>query len=497
MTRGLSIRRRSPPGASTLLLTLLVAATIVLTAAPPASAASAGANIERDPSLLEPIPSCTVTTAKELFITDTSVVDDCFRTTWTGTCPTPVLPATRGAWTFGKLVEGLAGTSNPSSVSAFVRRWLNTWNADQTINSDFVPKRTNIQSLVISPWETASGSTTLDMTKAPFRLLAIVFRFDLRNASGGYSGTNTAGEARFVFGVLNANGGSTLFTVIFEYGLDVSECADIQAWAQAAHGLGSLPFGDDYNAALQSITDQFTAIGASPNKLNGSAINQVRTNEIALAFPWELREFHLKKVAVATKEPIPVAQSVTPGFTSAGTTVGDSQLAGTTYRIDLAQATVAQTPDRGLQGQQIIADYINTNESAILANQHVVPLSFQSTPFRGGAAPNNQDLDWDGPGSACSTINNAEARFNFSLNTCNGCHGSETNTFDFLMVHPRSPGNATTLANFLTGAGSAVTDICGLSHNFGDLERRRLDFCNLLTESCTQIEAEQPANFVH
>ena len=332
--------------------------------------------------------------------------------------------------------------------------------------------------------------------QGPFRLLAIVFRFDLRDASGGYSGANTAGEARFVFGVLSPNGGTTLFTTIFEYGLDVSECADIQAWAQAAHGLGSLPFGDDYNAALQSITDQFTAIGASPNKLNGSAINQVRTNELALqVFPWELREFHLKKVAITTKEPIPVAQSVTAGFS----TVGDNALAGTTtYRIDLVQSTVAQTPDRDLQGQQIIADYINTNESAILANQYVVPLSFQSASFRGGAAPNNQDVGWDGPGTvACSSINNDEARFNFSLNTCSGCHGRETNTFDFLMVHPRSPGTAATLATFLTGAGSAVTDICGPSHNFGDLERRRLDSATSSTESCTQIEAEQPANFVH
>lgn len=494
MTRGRTVSSRCSPTnfrpVLALFSQLALVFALVLVVASPASAASAGANVQRDPGLLEPIPSCTVSTAKELFITDVSVVDDCFRTTWTGTCPTPVAPATRGAWTFGKLIQGLAGSTNASTLNAFVRRWLNEWKTDQTINSDFVPKRPAIQTKVIDPWEAASGSTTLDMTKAPFRLLAIVFRFDLRDASGGYSGANTAGEARFVFGVLDANGNPTQFTIIFEYGLDVGQCSDIQAWAQAVHGLGSLSFGEDYNAALQSITDQFTAIGASPNKLNGSAINQVRSNDFSLQFLWELREFHLKKVAIV-KEPIPVAQSVTAGFTGS---VDNTSAGTTTYRIDLAQATVAQTPDADHQGNQIIADYINTNESAILANQHVVPLSFQSTPFRGGAAPHSFNLGWDGPGSACSSINNNEARFNFSLNTCSGCHGDDTGTA-FLHVHPRSAGNPATLSGFLNG-GSA-TDVCGLSHSFGDLERRRLDFCNLLSETCTQIESEQPANFVH
>jgi hypothetical protein len=477
------------------LITAVLAIAIALAGALPADAASSGANIQRDPELLEPQPACTVDPDRELFITDLSVVEDCVRTTWTGICPVPVPPATRGAWTFGKLIQGVAGTTDPAKLNAFVRRWLDHWSHLVTVNSDDVPARTNLESLVIDPWETASGSTTLDMTKAPFRLLSIVFRFDLRDASGGYGGANTAGEGRFVFGILNGSGNPTQFTVIFEYGLDASECADIQAWADAAHGLGSLPFGDDYNAALQSITDQFTTIGASPGKLNGSAINQVRTNELALGvFPWELREFQLREVQLV-QEPIePVELSTTTVGTTP--TLGDRAAAPppTATRIDLVQVTVAQTPDEDLQGQQIIADYINTNEADILANQHVVPLSFQSTPFRGGAAPNPLNLGWDGPGSACSSINDDEARFNFSLNTCSGCHGSDTGT-GFLHVFPRTLGNESGLSAFLTG-GSA-TDVCGLSHSFGDLERRRLDFCALLDKTCTEIEQEEPAQFVH
>ncbi len=473
-----------------LALAALLAGTIAL----PAGAASSGANLQRDPSALPLEPSCTVNTAKELFITDLSVVEDCVRTTWTGICPVPVQPATRGAWTFGKLIQGVAGTTDPAKLSAFVRRWLNQWKQNVTVNQDEIPARPNIQSVVIDPWEAASGSTTLDMTKAPFRLLAIVFRFDLRNASGGYGGVNTAGEGRFVFGVLDGNGNPLQFTTIFEYGLDVSECADIQTWAQAAHALGSLSFGDDYNAALQSITDQFTTLGASPNKLNGSAINQVRTDEFGLGvLPWELREFHLKTVTISIKEPTPVAQSTT------GPSLGSKALApppgSTITRVDLAEATVAQTPDVDHQKQQILADYINTNEAAILANTHTVPLSFQSTHFRGAAARHLAfDFGWDGPGSPCSSINNSEARFNFSLNTCSGCHGDDTGT-SFLHVFPRNLGVASNLSQFLTGG--QATDVCGLSHNFGDLERRRLDLCVLLDETCTQIEQEQPANFVH
>jgi hypothetical protein len=477
---------------------LALAALFAAILALPAGAATAGANVQRDPSLLPPEPSCTVDTAKELFITSTSVVEDCVRTTWTGICQVPVQPATRGAWTFGKLIQGVAGTTDPVKLNAFVRRWLGQWQQDVTVNSDLVPARPNIQSVVIDPWQTASGSTTLDMTKAPFRLLAIVFRFDLRNASGSYGGGNTAGEARFVFGVLGPSGNPLQFTTIFEYGLDVSECADIQAWAQAAHALGSLPFGPDYNAALQSITDQFTTLGASPGKLNGSAINQVRTNELGLGvFPWELREFHLKTVTISNpRDPLPVAQANTGGAT--GPSLGSKSLApppGTTTRIDLVEATVAQTPDLDHQKQQILADYINTNEAAILGNTYTVPLTFQSTHFRGAAARHNAfDIGWDGPGSACSSINNSEARFNFSLNTCSGCHGDDTGT-GFLHVFPRTPGNPSNLSAFLNGG--QATDVCGLNHNFGDLERRRLDFCVLLDETCTQIEQEQPANFVH
>jgi hypothetical protein len=417
----------------------------------------------RETALLPIRSSCTVKPGKELFITDVSVVDDCIRTTWTGSCLTSVAtPATRGAWTLGKLLEGIFGTTNPTTLSTRTISWLNQWATLKTINGDPVPARPTVQSTIIDPWLAASGGTTLDMKKAPFRLLAIVARLDLRQNSG-YSLGRTAGEGRFVFGLVDEFGGGTNFLLILEYGLDAEDCNAVLDWANAWHGLGAYSFGPGYNAALQAVTDRFTAIGASPGKPNGSAINQVRTNDFVLDFPWELREFHLDPNVRSLLKP-------------------------------LVLATVAQTPASSLQGTTAISTYVNANEPAILAHQHVVPLTWGGSPFLGGAAPHSLDLGWDGPSPQCTSITNPQARHAFSLDTCSGCHGQETGVF-FKHVEPRSFGSASTLSTFLTG-GSA-TDLCGQTHSFGDINRRRVDLCQLLEKSCLEVDAEPAITFVH
>jgi hypothetical protein len=420
----------------------------------------------RDVSGLPVQSACSVIPEKELFVTDVSVVDDCVRTTWgpclVGSPPPP--PATQGAWTFGTRMASLAGTTNAAALSTFTLNWLHTWSTTQTINSDVVPARTSIQTLVINPWLTASGGTTLDMTKAPFRLLAIVARLDLRE-NAGYSGGTSAGEGRFIYNVLDGSGNPTSFMVIFEYGLDAADCVAVQNWADDWHGLGGHTFGPDYNAALQTVTDRFATIGASPGKPNGSAINQVRSDEIALSFPWELREFKLA-TTTTTSGPLP-----------------------------LLLATVAQTPARHLQATTAVSTYVNANAAAINANTNVVPLIWSGSPFRGGAAPNQQDLGWDGPTPICTTITDPNARFNFSLNTCNGCHGKEARTTGFTQISTRTPGHASTLAPFLMG--ESFTDMCGVARTLNDLDRRRVDLCQLLDKTCPQIDAEPAVSFVH
>jgi hypothetical protein len=415
----------------------------------------------REASLLPYQTACPVVPAKELFITDVSVVEDCYRTTWTGPCKIPTAPATRGAWTFGANMAAVAGTSNPVLLHNFTLQWLQTWSVNQTINSDPVPARPNVQTDIIAPWLAASGGTYLDLTKAPFRLLAIVARLDLRN-NAGYTGGSSAGEGRFVYNLLDAGGNPTQFLVIFEYGLDARDCFGIMDWANAWHGLGAFAFGHSYNAALQSVTDRFATIGASPAKPNGSAINQVRTNDFHLVRLWELREFRLNpKIAAGSP---------------------------------LNPSTVAQTPARSLQQTPAISTYVNANEPSILAHTHIVPLSWGGNPFRGGASPHSLDLAWDGPVPICTSITNPQARHAFSLDTCSGCHGDETATV-FKHVEPRLPGAASALSTFLTGG--AATDMCNLSHNFGDIDRRRVDLCQLLEKSCLEIDREPVVTFVH
>jgi hypothetical protein len=413
--------------------------------------------------------SCTVIPDKELFITDVSVVDDCLRTTW-GPClstPNPPLPATQGAWTFGTRMASLAGTTNAATLSTFTINWINHWLVNQTINGDPVPARPSAQS-IIDQWRAASGGAkTLDMTKAPFRLLAIVARLDLRE-NAGYSGGSSAGEGRFIYDLINPDGSPTQFLVIFEYGLDAADCATVLKWANTWHGLGGHPFGPDYNAALQSVTDLFANIGSSPGKPNGSAINQVRTNEIELANPWELREFKL--------------------------------VPGATAPAPLVEVTVAQTPAsmpaHNLQNTPAISTFINANTAAILANNYVVPLLWSGAPFRAGASPNLLNLGWDGPAPpVCGSITDPNARAIFSVNTCNGCHGTSETGVRFKQVEPRNAGTASALSGFLTG--TSRTDICGITHNFNDIDRRRVDLCQLLDKTCSQIDSEPVVSFVH
>ena len=85
-------------------------------------------------------------------------------------------------------------------------------------------------------------------------------------------------------------------------------------------------------------------------------------------------------------------------------------------------------------------------------------------PFLGGSAFNgfnNVGLAngfWNATGIGG---NEATARRFFSVNTCQGCHGAETNTQEFQQVMNRKAGNPSSLSAFLLGcvppvaAGSA------------------------------------------
>jgi hypothetical protein len=459
--------------------TLLLFLTALVLAAQTGSGSGSSVRFSHDVSNLPTLTSCTVVTDKELFVTDVSVVDDPCRTTFpdptsgaADPCVSDPQPATRGAWTLAGLLPGVFGTNNPTTLSTLTLDWLHNWLVDGSINGDPVPARPAMQTAVINPWLTASGNTgQLDLKEAPFRLLAIVARLDLRESSPKHTG----GELRFIFNLLDSSGNTTPFNLIFEYGLDAANCQDILNWAQSFHALGAVAFGGTYNADLETITDRVTAIGASPGKPNGSAIDQIRTNEIFLSTPWELREFH-----------------------TADATTGHG----------LIESTVALTPALTLNNSPAFADFVTDNAATINTGDFTVPLSFNNAPFLGGHAPHpanaqgQPNVVWDGPVppacSAFTTTTTKDARAVVAQNTCQGCHGKETAILDFVQVGQRQPGQATQLSVFLTGGSTGtdtVTDVCSLVHQFSELKRRRADLCQELSKSCTQIDAEAPIGF--
>ncbi|GMW00130.1 MAG: hypothetical protein AMXMBFR84_12680 [Candidatus Hydrogenedentota bacterium] len=430
-------------------------------------------------------PPMGVDPRSQLMITDLRVVEDPVRTN----------PASgdQGVWTFKYLIEQMAGTRNPS---AFALEWLRLWEQDQVVNGRTSSARPSIRPRVIDPWMQVSGGSQLDLSLAPFKLLAIVNRIDLREHDG--TTVVTGGEGRFVFGVLAPDGtpllpaagsGRSGFLVIFEYELPATTMDGLRDWALAWRGLGSSPLGSpEYNAALEQITRRFSDRGSALGKPNGNALNQIRTNEIALRAPWEMREFVIDG---------------TSGF--------------------LRQTTVALTPDTiELNGTQAFADLINDGEADILAGTgQLSPDAFAASslvgPFREGDFPDFADRTYtilplanglfDVAWSAAGIVNN-DARHEFALNTCSGCHRAETRT-GFVMVGfpadhtlPESLGRPAALSGFLRGVAVPDPVEPETVRHFADLQRRKLEFEALLASFGEQGSGPGPRGehrprFVH
>jgi hypothetical protein len=424
---------------------------------------------QRDP-IRQPAPPrrggdsrLSVDPSRELLITDLSVIEDPVRTD----------PANgeNAVWTFKHLMENMAGEHDPAE---FTLQWLQQWEINQTVNGQVSPARPDIRPMIIDPWLAASGGVSLDLSLAPFQLLAIVNRIDLRVHDE--DSVTTAGEGRFVFGVLNEQGeplppiaGDITggFIVIFEYELMADDMRDLDRWARKWHELGRHKIGSDrYNRTLESITRNFTDAGKAPLKVNGNSINQIRTNEVAIGPNWELREFVLDAETGLLK-----------------------------------QHTVAQTPDTFLfNGTEEFAQLVNENQEAILDGSFSLPKelfgpSSVSGPFLPTDFADFEERTFtkiplfadfvDIPWSAEGIIEN-EARHTLALNTCNGCHRSETNT-NFLQIGfpsehnlPESLGNEADLAGFLTGIDAPDPVLEGKTHSFNDLDRRKDDLKSLL-----------------
>lgn len=398
---------------------------------------------------------------RELMITDLSVVEDPLRTTG------------RGAWTFANLMEQMvpANPANPQAVqdaaADMVLSMLQTWSTPQTINGLVVPARPAIQT-TINAWPKLPNGK-LDLTRAPMRLLAIVNRMDLRNIDKG-----SAGEGRFVFGVLDANGNPRSFTMIFEYNLPAQTLADVRQWGKLWHDLGTQTMGTpEYNTALQGVTDKFASNGLQFGRANGNPINQIRSNEISLGSPWELREFNL-------------------GVTTAGLT-------------RLLPVPVKNNPDLsfniGGTNAALLTKYINANAQAILTDSHETPAALDpngmpavtgGTRFNAGASINNMPI-WNASGlvlpagAKLADGTNAtvgDLMHKFAINTCNGCHNSREANSGFLQIDVRGAGEESTLSAFLTSTEPTSDPRTGTPRVLNDLGRRLTDLQTKVIASC-------------
>ena len=384
-----------------------------------------------------------------------------------------------GAWTFNTLMLAIAGAtpSNPVPAENMLLNMLDQWNHDQTINTFEVFERTRMGSLgsngsgFLSNWpiDTAAGNTcTLNgqpsacpsLAMSPMRLEAIVNRLDL----GQFSPPNPpAGELRFVFtasatatahsGACANQGGLDVINIILEYNVPANISA--LAWAQQWNNLPDLNSNGNFSVAylngLQAITDQVVTPGACPSSLggtNGSCIAQIRTNEIGLAPTsppnvglWELRELHFSTSGgVPTFTTATVAQTPDNSFNTAG-------------------IIKCSAVNNGICTPNVLSNYINNNATTILNSDGslpVVPLQWDGVPFRGGSALNNSNVFW----ADVDIINSEPARVAFSLNTCAGCHGGETQTA-FQQVFNRHPTVPSNLSSFLLGCTSGNAT-CGV-----------------------------------
>jgi hypothetical protein len=339
-----------------------------------------------------------------------------------------------GHWSFRFQVEQMA----PLGVDPadFTLAALQEWENDQTVDGFSVPNRKAGIDAIINAWAKLPNGK-LDLSKAPFRLQAVVYRPDLA------SGCN-AGEGRFVYGVTNGPGddqgsASLLFTMIFEYHLPT---ATPHTWAKRFHKLNSPVNGVippinsvTYRSILQGITDLFAKRGSLPGAPNDDAISQVRTNEIQLSSPWQLRELRL------------VANGAGQGF--------------------LVTSATKQAPDQSLNNTGQLHNFILDNKDAINAGTIVMPdtiLGGQSDETTG--FPSFAWMTNDAPTKKHPELIDATTKLNFSMLTCNGCHHeSQITKSGFYHVSPVDPPGP-------DGTGKLSTFLLGDGVNPGDLARR-------------------------
>lgn len=481
-----------------------------------------------------PLPDFTMS----LLITSLDVVNNEHRVS--DPCVNYVTPSiTTKEWSFGYMLNNLANTSVTNvSADTFARAWLTSWMNTTTINGDSVtpprveypsfgwdsPSNVSVPKYIFDTWRLASrvrsdGSLDpntnppLKMEKAPFRLLGIAFRPDLRK--NAFFGEGSAGELRFIYGVLDLDPTKNLArnprqagwgqpcapldgpmstspdhrnsTVILEFAVDRAT-GDIIPWGQDVSNLSTL--GPQSNTAyldeLQRLTQSVVlkGLGKVNRRANESALIRIRTNEaVNGGGPWHLREFGITALRDA-------GGNLRYSNGKLVCTAGSTQ-----YCVPRPQ-TVKQTPADKWNSTKELAAYALQNEQAILEERHVVPDLFNTSSGQirllGGKAINfvGADTHWDMPAVS------SDLRHKLSLNTCNGCHSGETDT-PFAHVESRHWGEEALLSPFLSGYMEIDDPVTGEIRSFSEPLRRAVDLWELADGSIFSMMSFQPTSRTH
>ena len=332
-----------------------------------------GIGTSRDSFLFaNPFCSFNVDKQKYLLINSKEIVNDEARTRF--------IPgdSTKGAWSFVGLMAQIAPAG--ADLEEFIVSWLNNWSAVKQLNGFSVTPRD--VSRILNDWP-RDNAGKLDLSQAPFRLLAISNRIDMRSS---VAADKRAGILNFVFGLYDQKPGSTYglplkFNVSFEFEMR-TEVHSLIDWTLLWYKLGQANSSSlTYNSSLESITRDATYRNAKITKIVQSPFVNIRTEDFQFGNNGEFREFSLN-------------------------------LEGR-----LAQSPLKQTPDVSFNTDRKLelVQWINDNLSTVGSNKFEVKKEFLAGSSTVPASSWLSDAD-------LSPV----ARSNFAMATCTGCHQSET-----------------------------------------------------------------------
>ena len=343
-----------------------------------------------------PFCNVQVNTGKSLLITAKEVVNDELQTQYVAG------DSTKGQWSFVGLMSQIAPPG--VDLEMFIKNWLLTWTVAIPVNGFNVAPR-NI-SKVLQHWP-KDDSGRLDLSKAPFRLLAISNRIDLRSAA---LEDKHSGMLNFVFGLYDQTEGpnfgqplNMMVSMEFEMRTEIHGLID---WALRWYNLSHTPTNAAaYKQALAVIIRDATQRNTKISKSGNSPFSAIRTEEMLSSNSAEFREF---------------------GLNSEG---------------KLAVAPLQQTPDVSFNSSRKaeLIQWVNDNLSLVSSNQFTIPQEFLAGASTAPAASWLQDSKLPG-----------QARRNLAMSTCTGCHQSETQN-GVIHLSNRKAEESSQLSNFLRG----------------------------------------------